>query len=349
MTQNVRELELVESLVAGFPRSPLQCNRVQESDAELVSLKKYSSGFLAITTDGIVEEIESGLYADPYLIGWMTVVSSLSDLAAVGAEPVGLLIAETLSSTLTPRDLTALQTGIRDACVQCGSAILGGDTNVGSKLHMVGTAVGIISDGPPMTRKGCKVGDALYCTGPLGTGNAFAATRFFETGCQELEFLPKARIAEGQTIRPIASACMDTSDGLFATLDQLGRLNTVGFELAAGWEDAISTGAQRLASATHLSHWMLLAGPHGEFELVFTVPPDREFEVAKCLNSEGRPFRQIGKVVREMGVRLEGLGYFHPDQLATLRNKEIRNGSDVRNFLAFLVDLESRVRTSTNQ
>lgn len=79
-----REVALLERLAGGFARSHLQCNQRHESDAELIRLPG-SRSVLALTTDAISEEIESGLYADPYLIGWMTVMVNASDLAAVGA------------------------------------------------------------------------------------------------------------------------------------------------------------------------------------------------------------------------------------------------------------------------
>ena len=56
---------------------------------------------IAITTDSIVKELKTGLYSDPYTIGWMTVLANASDLAAVGPEPSGILISETLCKSST--------------------------------------------------------------------------------------------------------------------------------------------------------------------------------------------------------------------------------------------------------
>jgi len=106
MTAIVRENALVESLVRALPRSSLQRNGVGESDAELVRLPG-SDLLLAITNDAIVEEIEIGLYRDPYLIGWVTVVASASDLAAVGADPVGILLSQTCRGIRRRRFWTA--------------------------------------------------------------------------------------------------------------------------------------------------------------------------------------------------------------------------------------------------
>ena len=93
MLNQILENSSIKNLVKIFSRSPLQQNRLHESDAELINLPGTNIT-LAITMDSIVEEIEAGLYTDPYLIGWMTVMVNASDLAAVGAKPLGILINE---------------------------------------------------------------------------------------------------------------------------------------------------------------------------------------------------------------------------------------------------------------
>jgi thiamine-monophosphate kinase len=103
-----------------------------------------------------VEEIEEGLYKDPWLIGWMTVVASLSDLAATGAQPLGLLLSQNLPQSLTSDSLDQLQEGIREACRACHTFILGGDTNTSPTLQMGATAVGWIPDQKSILRKGCQ-------------------------------------------------------------------------------------------------------------------------------------------------------------------------------------------------
>ncbi len=265
-----REVALLEKLAAGFSRSSLQCNQRHESDAELIRLPG-STSVLALTTDAISEEVESGLYTDPYLIGWMTVLVNASDLAAVGAAPIGILLNQTLPSTMADRELDALQRGIRDACCACGLPVLGGDTNLGSRLHMGACAVGLIEDGRPLTRRGARPGDRLFASGPLGLGGAFALARMTDQGRVPPAFQPQSRLVEGQLARRYATCCMDTSDGAIATLDELSRLNGVGFALRAV-EEVLHPTALAAARAAGLPPWFMLAGPHGEFELLFSVP-----------------------------------------------------------------------------
>ena len=169
MNADVSELVLLRRLTAGFGRSPAQRNAHQESDAELVRLPGRR-GVLAVTTDVVAEEIEAGLYVDPHQIGWMTVLVNASDLAAVGAKPIGILITETLPRGIADDVLTRLQAGIAAASDACGLPVLGGDTNLGAHLQLGGTAVGWIPGGRVMTRRGAAAGDRLYASAPLGGG-----------------------------------------------------------------------------------------------------------------------------------------------------------------------------------
>ena len=75
LTNTVSEIRMIEILTKQFRRSPLQINRLQEADAEIVRFGDAGADYLAATTDSIAEEITAGLYTDPYLIGWMTVAA----------------------------------------------------------------------------------------------------------------------------------------------------------------------------------------------------------------------------------------------------------------------------------
>ncbi len=264
------ENALIQKLAAAFARSPQQLNGLRESDAELLTLPGTGT-VLALTTDGIVEEIYAGLYTDPYLIGWMTVTVNASDLAAVGADPIGILLNQTLAPELDDEFLARLQRGIADACEAYGLYVLGGDVNFADRLRMAATAVGTIGDGAPLTRRGCRPGDRLFASGPLGLGSAFALQRLSRNAGFEIAYQPQARLKEGRLLRRFANCGMDTSDGVIPTLDELMRLNQVGFELKGEVEELLHVDAIGAAESAGLPAWMMLAGPHGEFELLFTV------------------------------------------------------------------------------
>ena len=303
MTSIRSENALVDLLVAGFPRSPLQINMTHESDAELIRLDGAGGPVLAVTVDSIEEEIESGLYTDPYMIGWVACMASLSDLAATGASPLGLLMSETLPPDYSDVRLRRLQDGIRDACREARTYLLGGDTNSGRELRLTGCAVGIAA-GDPLQRIGMSPGDILYSTGRLGGGNAFALVRLLGDRTTAPAFRPVARIVEGKILSGFASACMDSSDGLFTTLGELMRLNDVGVDLDVGWDACLDTAAARVASAHTLPPWCMLAGEHGEYELIFSVPPDALTRLEELSQATGRPPIRLGTVSAEPGLRM---------------------------------------------
>jgi len=124
----ILENKIINNLISGFERCPHQLNKPHESDAEIIQFENMQ---LAVTTDSISEEISRGLYDDPYLIGWMIVTVNISDLAAVGATPIGILISEIIPNDFSDEKLQLMQKGISDACQEYNTFVLGGDTNEG--------------------------------------------------------------------------------------------------------------------------------------------------------------------------------------------------------------------------
>jgi len=336
-----REVALLERLAGGFGRSSLQYNQRHESDAELIRLPGTTS-VLALTTDAISEEIESGLYTDPYFIGWMTVLVNASDLAAVGAAPIGILLSQTLPSSMADRELEALQRGVRDACSACGLPVLGGDTNFGTRLHMGACAVGLIENGRPLTRRGATAADRLFASGPLGLGGAFAFARLIQPDTAPPAFQPASRLVEGQVVRRYATCCMDTSDGVLATLDELSRLNGVGFALHAV-EEILHPAAFAAARAAGLPPWFMLAGPHGEFELLFTVPEQAVAAFRAEARGLGWEPQEIGAVRPQPEISIWMNGCSARLDTRAIRDAYADAGGDARAYLARLLRLNQTV------
>ncbi len=338
MTTMPLEIAMIERLARSLPRSPRQLNALHGSDAELVHLT--GTTVLAVTTDGIVEEIATGLYADPALIGWMSVVVNASDLAAVGAKPLGIVVCETLPPTMGPDDLAALQRGIADAAGTHGLPVLGGDTNAGAQLQIVGTALGLVEGAAPLTRLGAAPGDRLFASGPMGLGSVFAFERLARSSVRApspVPFRPRARLAEGGLLRPFASACMDTSDGLLAALDELGRLNHVGFRLSLPLAGILHAAATGLATALALPAWTMLAGPHGEFELAFTVPALHVDTFRRTAAADGWMVVELGEVVAGSGTTLGAVDGGLVLDTGRIRNLFAECGGDVERFIRALL------------
>ncbi len=342
MNPDVLENVMLRRLTAPLVRSPFQYNGLLESDAELVRVPGTSDLWLAATTDAVVEEIQTGLYADPRLLGWMTVMVNLSDLAAVGATPAGILIAETLKRGMPEKAVLEMQRGIDDAVRACGTHVLGGDTSIADHQEMCGTALGFVRSEKPLTRCGCSAGDILYLSGPAGTGNAFALAHF--THADPFLFFPVARVREGVLLPGRASACMDTSDGLLATLDQLCRLNGTGFELDAAWEKALDTASRSVFLGAGLPSWISLAGQHGEFELAFTIPPAREAGFLQQAAGIGWKPRRMGVATLQRGIILPIGGIPHVIDTEAIRDHASRFSGDLNGYIAGLLSTATPVK-----
>ncbi len=345
MLNTVMEEEIVGTIAGFFPRSPQQKNRTGECDAEIITLP--GGACLALTTDTIAEEIEAGLYTDPYLAGWMVVMANFSDIAAAGAHPAGMLVSEILPPGCPAGFIESLQKGIADASAACGSFILGGDTGTGEKLVLTGTAAGICSNGEYHSRTGCRPGDLLFSTNLLGTGNAYAYEKLIRNPGRDsglrISYQPHARITEGLSLLGVASACMDTSDGVMATLDTLARLNHVGFELDAEWLSALEPAAEQAARKAGFSPWLLLAGFHGEFELLFTVPPSKEQELYVRAEASGWQPVKLGSVLVEEVVRMPYNGRYVRIDTARIRNCAYRLTGDVRPYYNEMLKIDNEL------
>jgi thiamine-monophosphate kinase len=344
MLNDILENRFIENLASTFARSPLQENGLQESDAELIRLTG-SDIMLAIKVDSIVEEIEMGLYRDPYLIGWMTVTAPASDLAAVGAKPLGILIAETLAEDSERHFISELQRGIKEAGEAYGMHVLGGDTNFSGSMQMTGCALGIITDSKPMMRRGCKPGDHIYSSERLGLGSAYALSAYSEMGNDKpLDYRPLARLKEGELLRRFASACMDTSDGLLATLDQLMRLNGTGFDVSTPLDQILHKAALDLACSSGIPPWLTLCGPHGEFELVFTIPPQRVDEFLQAArNIDWAPI-YLGRVTETCNIMLNTGGGAKRVPTGAIRDLFSKVSGDLKRYISALLETDAAGR-----
>lgn len=316
-----------------LPRAPGQRGGVHETDAELVDLG--DGRLLALTVDTVCEEIRLGLYRDPRTAGRLAAAAALSDLAAVGAEPLGLL----LSVTLPAHDADAIQEavarGVAEATRAAGTFVLGGDTNEGDELAVGCTAAGTVPCGSELRRLGIAPGDVLFAAGPLGLGAAVAASTLFASGVllPEEVLAPPPRIAHGVALRGIASAAMDTSDGLIATLDQLARLNGVRLHLTRPPAELLDSRALEVARQLDLPPLALLTAMQGEQELVFAVPLERLPALgAAAVRLDWIPV-QIGRAESGCGIAVKGVSF----DGARARNLLGSSGRDLLAYAAALV------------
>lgn len=299
----VAENRMLSRWAEYLPRSPRQIGVIHESDAELVQLG--DGQLLALTVDGVVEEIELGIYKDARTAGRAAAAAALSDLAAVGADPLGVLLSVGLPDEDGERVQRAVAEGVLDTCSFAGTFVLGGDTSRAAVLSVTCVAAGLVPERSALSRLGLSPGDTLFASGPLGSGAALAAAAVLGLpGRDELEasWRPRPRLAQGRLLRGVASACMDTSDGLVATLDQLARLNRVAIRLDADVEALLDPRARDVGDRLGLSGLPFLAAAHGEHELVFGVSDAALVTLSEAAGIAGWKPSRVGRVEQGAGL-----------------------------------------------
>ncbi len=286
------EIDEIQKWLGRVPRHPRQTHGHNESDSEVVALGRGQ--YLASTIDSIAEEISYGLYEDPFTMGWMCATASLSDLAAVGARPLGLLFSAHWDSKFTLAQKKRAVLGLKTALKLAQTPLLGGDTGQAATTQLTGVGLGLCDSKPP-SRVGLRAGDILCLTGKMGLGPALAFRRLLgDPGklLREEYYRPRARVSAGLLLRSHVSAMMDTSDGLASTLHTLCQLNRVSLELR--WNESwLEPRAVRYCRQMKLPLASLLFGEHGDFQLVAGV---RAREL-KSLQKQVKDLHIIGKVL----------------------------------------------------
>jgi len=346
MMDQISENLRIDLIARHFLNAPHRVNNIHEADAELVDLGGNSEKYLAITTDALVEEISSGLYDDPSLIGWMLAMANFSDLAAVGADPLGLLVTMSYPASQDEAYVAKLAEGISEACQKLGSYVLGGDTNQAEAVFLSGCAVGLVPKKSAITRIGARPGDKVFLTGPAGLGSIYAFLRL--TGqdgrLPKSYFRPLARIREGQLVREFASCCMDTSDGLLHTADTLTRLNHCQFVIQDRWEKILHPLALEVCRAQNLPPWLTLAAVHGEFELCFALRPDRERDFLEAASRAGWAPIAVGEIIDGEVVSIKKGEELVPLDTAMIRNIAEEAGSNPNAYIGRLLEIAREAR-----
>ena len=185
---------------------------------------------LVVSTDTSVEDVHfRRRWLTSGEIGYRSAMAALSDLAAMGARPLGMTVALALPPAWK-EDFGPLADGIGEAAREVECHVIGGDLSRSEALHCTITVLG--ASARPILRSGANVGDSIYITGQLGGPGA--ALRALSAGthpaplARERFARPVARIREGVWIAQHgAHAMIDLSDGLVSDAEHLATASGV--------------------------------------------------------------------------------------------------------------------------
>ena len=218
---------------------------------------------LVLTHDMLVEGVHFLSTADWADVAWKLVATNLSDLAAKGAEPLGVLLGFMLGE-----EAGRFAEGLAQVLDHYGVPLLGGDTVSGGPPRSLGlTAIGRAVHRPVPSRGGAQPGDSLWLTGQLGAAMlGFEALRD-GTGADSTAYRrPLARLPEGQALAPIVTAMMDVSDGLLIDAWRLAESSHVSLVIRSA-DVPIAAPLPRLLDAFRWGD---------DYELLFTQPAGTE-------------------------------------------------------------------------
>ncbi len=245
---------------------------------------------LVVSTDMLVAGTHFLTDANPEDLGWKTLAVNISDLAAMGARPRWALLAAALPAA-TESWIERFAKGFFACADEFGVDVIGGDTTKGPRNFCV-TIFGEVPKGEALLRSGAKAGDEVWVSGRPGRaalGLAHLQGRHVLpepalTDCLAALHHPQPRIALGLALRGIASACIDVSDGLLADLGHILEASKLAARLTI--PDLPPPGLERDC---------LLAGGD-DYELVFTVAPDRHPAIVTLAETLGLALTCIGTI-----------------------------------------------------
>jgi thiamine-monophosphate kinase len=276
---------------------PLAGPGALELEDDAAVLAPLSGGELVLAADAMVAGVHF-LADDPAdLVSRKLLRSNLSDLAAMGAAPLGYLM--TVSA---PRDtpdawFAAFAAGLAADQAEFGITLLGGDTtSTPGPVSLSLTVVGTVAPGCAVRRRGARPGDGVWVTGTIGDGalgllavtgkiadpTGFLADRYH---------LPRPRL--GFPLSGIAHAAMDISDGLVQDLGHLCGAGGVAAEI-----DAAPVPLSDAARATGPEHLIRCLTGGDDYELLMAVPQERETALLDAARTAGVPVTRVGRFLK---------------------------------------------------
>ena len=258
----------------------------------------HSHDEVAITSDMLVQGRHFFPDANPEWLGMKALAVNLSDLAAIGAKPLGFTLALALP-TANPQWLEAFSQGLFIIANQYACPLIGGDTTAGP-LTICITAFGAIPKGVAIKRSGALDGDSIWVSGTVGDARlTLAALRHeIELSSSDLDRIqsrmhqPSPRIALGIALRGLAHAAIDISDGLLGDLKHILEQSHMDAEI---FLDRLPKSPTLLKQTPQLQTRFAACGGD-DYELCFTAPANQNAKILAISQTLNLPLTHIGSI-----------------------------------------------------
>jgi thiamine-monophosphate kinase len=273
-----------------------------------------TAGAVAISVDMSVEGVHFRReWLTPEEIGWRAMTAALSDIAAMAAAPIGVLVALAVKADEADDIAPRIMYGCSEAAAVHGAPIIGGDLTRSTGPIVLDIVV-LGEAANHVLRSGARAGDGVWVTGSLG--GAAAAVHAWQQGsapsaaARAAYARPQARIAEARWLADQArlTSLIDLSDGLAGDADHLAAASGVAIVIEA---DAVPVhDAARDVAGNHALRLALTGGE--DYELCFTADDEDVARVADLFaGTFGVGLTRVGRVEAGSGMRVDGGDALH--------------------------------------
>lgn len=246
---------------------------------------------------------------DPHALGHKSLAVNLSDLAAMGAQPIGCLLGLALPSVDLPW-VEAFARGFHALCDAHGCPLIGGDTTRAADGHVAisVTVFGAVDPQHALKRSGARVGDDIWVSGTLGAADA--AYRLLSgqwdqdnallAACRPALERPEPQVALGMALAPIAHAAIDISDGLLQDLGHILAASQVGATL----HETDLPVDDSLAALPAVQVRGCVLGGGDVYQLCVTADPADRDRILQSARNIGVRITRVGSIVSQRGLRV---------------------------------------------
>ena len=231
------------------------------------AITPFTNSNLISTCDMLIQSRHFPDNMDYFDMGFKAVTVNVSDLAAMGAEPLGFLLAIALPKDLSVDSFKKIIDGVFKACDYYNIPLIGGDTNEASEIIITGTALGIADK--PLMMDTYNHGDLICTTGDIGLAALGFELDALDNVYVKKALKPEARIKEALILRDYATSATDITDGLASELYAIKR-DGFGFMIYEEMLD-ISDEYKNLTNQLNLDYLDLILHIGEDFELLFTI------------------------------------------------------------------------------
>jgi thiamine-monophosphate kinase len=292
MTNSSSEFDLIARLFAPLATAPGAFGL--KDDAAIIAARPGHD--LVVTTDAVIAGVDFFEDDPPVTIAKKALRVNLSDLAAKGAEPFGYLLTLSLPK-VDAAWLGEFARGLTEDQATFGLSLLGGDMSATpGPLSIAVTAFGHVPQGMMIRRAGAAPGDGVFVTGTIGDSGGGLEAR--NGVLFERYRVPEPPVAFGPSLRGVASAAIDVSDGLLADLGHIAGVS--GVRIAVEAESIPRSGALRALWGDTQEAVVRAATAGDDYQIAFTAPLARVAEIAAARVQVTR----IGAVEQGSGVVL---------------------------------------------